>query len=277
MIADPLRAAVRPRSFLRACVPAFVRNRRPPVALASVLAALLVACAVPPQGSALAARYTPSPNFDARRVVLVVLHHTGTSVSGEALQTLTRDSSQVSAHYLVERSGAIVQLVDERARAWHAGDSRWGTIDDVNSASIGIEVENDGREPYPPAQVTALLRLLADVRERHRLGPAAFVGHADVAPARKADPGVQFPWRTLAQNGFGLWCDPPYPPAPPGFDPLLGLRAIGYDTRQPEAAFAAFRLHFLPALPAGSLAEALPARDADLIHCLLQQRNSAEP
>jgi N-acetylmuramoyl-L-alanine amidase len=257
MIADPPRVA----AFLPALL----------------LAGLLAGCAAPPQGSALASRFERSPNFDARRVTLVVLHHTGTSVPGEALRTLTRESAQVSAHYLVERSGAIVQLVDERNRAWHAGESHWGFVDDVNSASIGVEVENDGREPYESSQVAALMRLLADLRQRHRLGPAAFVGHADVAPARKADPGALFPWRTLAANGFGLWCDPPYPPAPPGFDALLGLRALGYDTRQPEATFAAFHLHYGSSLSAVAPADPASARDADLIHCLLQQRAATEP
>jgi N-acetylmuramoyl-L-alanine amidase len=264
MIADPPRATASHRAFGRAFV------------AASLLAGLLAGCAAPPQGSALASRFERSPNFDTRRVTLVVLHHTGTSVPGEALRTLTRESTQVSAHYLVERSGAVVQLVDERARAWHAGESRWASVDDVNSASIGVEVENDGRQPYPPSQVAALLRLLADLRQRHRLGPAAFVGHADVAPARKADPGALFPWRTLAASGFGLWCDAPYPPAPPGFDALLGLRALGYDTRQPEATFAAFHLHYGSSLAAAP-ADPPSARDADLIHCLLQQRAATEP
>jgi N-acetylmuramoyl-L-alanine amidase len=253
MIADPLRAA------------------------AFLLTLLLAACAAPPQGSALASRFERSPNFDTRRVALVVLHHTGTSVPGEALRTLTRASAQVSAHYLVDRSGVIVQLVDERARAWHAGESRWGTVDDVNSASIGVEVENDGRQPYPSAQVAALLRLLADLRERHHLGPAAFIGHADVAPARKADPGALFPWRTLAANGFGLWCDPPVPSAPPGFDAVLGLRALGYDTRLPDAAFAAFHLHYGAALTGAEAAYPASARDADLVSCLLQQRATPDP
>ena len=235
------------------------------VALATAVG--LAACTpFGPQRAGIATDWRPSPNFDARSVSLVVIHYTAVDTAATALRTLTSPSSRVSAHYLVERGGNIVQLVDERARAWHAGDSRWGPIDDVNSASIGVELDNDGREPYPPAQIAALVRLLADLRDRHGLGAASFVGHADVAPARKSDPGPLFPWRTLGVQGFGLWCEPPWPPAPPGFDALLGLSAIGYDLRQPEAAVRAFRTRFTPE----AIDDAPVERDRDLIACLAQ-------
>jgi len=231
-----------------------------------MLAGLLAACAPLPQRTTLAARWLPSPNVDERRVAFVVIHFTGDDSATRALRTLTSPREQVSAHYLIGRDGTIVQLVDERARAWHAGESRWGTVTDLNSASIGIELDNNGVEPYPPVQIDVLLQLLADLRQRHRLRAASFLGHSDVAPARKPDPGRLFPWRTLAANGFGLWCEPPYPPAPPGFDPLLGLRTIGYDIRQPASAITAFRMRNLPD-------DAGPApleRDSALIHCLAQ-------
>jgi N-acetylmuramoyl-L-alanine amidase len=231
----------------------------------AALAVLLAACGHPPQRAGIPTAWRPSPNHDERSVSLVVLHYTADESAAVSLHTLTSPAARVSAHYLVERDGTIDQLVDERLRAWHAGESRWGPIDDVNSASIGIELDNDGRSPYPPAQIDALLRLLADLRDRHALAPASVVGHADVAPARKADPGPWFPWRTLAQHGFGLWCDPPFGPAPPGFDALLGLRALGYDTRDASAALRAFRLHHVPAQADDAQAE----RDRDLIACLL--------
>lgn len=233
-------------------------------AVSLLLVGLLAACAPLPQRAGIPTRWQPSPNYDVRRPSFVVIHYTSDESSADALRTLTDPASQVSAHYLVDRGGAIVQLVDERARAWHAGESRWGATPDLNSASIGIELDNNGREPYPQVQIDSLLRLLDDLRQRYRLPAANFLGHADVAPSRKSDPGPLFPWRVLAQRGFGLWCDPPYAPSPPGFDAIFGLRAIGYDVTRPEAAIAAFRLHYAPGTPADEPIE----RDSDLIDCL---------
>jgi len=231
-----------------------------------LLAWVLASCAPLPQRAGIPTVWQPSPNVDVRRPGFVVIHYTGADTAADALRTLTSAAAQVSAHYLIERDGTIIQLADERARAWHAGDSRWGPTFDVNSASIGIELDNDGSTPYPQVQIDALLRLLADLRQRYRLPAANFLGHSDVAPRRKSDPGPLFPWRTLALSGFGLWCDPPYPEPPPGFDPMLGLRAIGYDVRQFDAAFAAFRMRYAPDEPATELTE----RDRALIYCLAQ-------
>ena len=230
------------------------------------LALLLTACAPLPQRAGIPTRWLPSPNANERSVAFVVIHYTASDSADHALHTLTSRASQVSAHYLIDRRGGITQLVDERLRAWHAGASRWGATVDLNSASIGIELDNDGREPYPAAQIDALLRLLADIRKRHHVPAANVLGHSDVAPRRKVDPGPLFPWRTLAAHGFGLWCEPPLLAAPPWFDPLLGLRAVGYDTVGPDAAVAAFRLHFLPGLPMDAPLE----RDAALIRCLAE-------
>jgi N-acetylmuramoyl-L-alanine amidase len=233
--------------------------------LAAALALMLAACAPMPQGTGLPTRWHASPNFDARRIAFVVIHYTAGSSAGQALRTLTSSEAGVSAHYLVEHDGSIVQLVDERARAWHAGASRWGATHDLNSASIGIELDNDGSEPYPAVQIDSLLRLLADLRERHRLPTASFLGHSDVAPRRKVDPGPRFPWATLAARGFGVWCDPPASHAPAGFDAVLGLQAIGYDTSDPSAALGAFRLHYRPwAAPSEPI-----DNDRHLIHCIL--------
>jgi len=241
-------------------------------ALALALLCALAACAPLPQRAGIPMRWQPSPNFDERRVAFVVIHYTADDTAAVALRTLTSPAAKVSAHYLVARDGDIVQLVDERARAWHAGESRWGAVDDLNSASIGIELDNDGRAPFPAPQIEALLRLLADLRLRHGFPPANVLGHADVAPTRKTDPGPLFPWRTLAAHGFGLWCDPPYAPAPAAFDALLGLQAIGYDVRDPRAAIRAFRLHHVPDAPADAPLE----RDRDLIRCLVE-RSAEDP
>jgi N-acetylmuramoyl-L-alanine amidase len=239
-----------------------------PLRFVPMLAACwLVACAPLPQRAGVPTHWVPSPNFDERRPAFVVLHHTGDASAARALRTLTRAESQVSAHYLIGRDGVIDQLVDERSRAWHAGDSRWGAVPDLNSASIGIELDNSGVEPYAEPQIAALLRLLADLRDRYGIPPPNVLAHADVAPRRKVDPGPLFPWARLAAAGFGLWCEPPFAPTPPGFDVWLGLRAIGYDVSRPEAALAAFRLHHAPSAPDASATDS----DAARIHCLLQQ------
>jgi N-acetylmuramoyl-L-alanine amidase len=195
----------------------------------------------------LPSQWQPSPNYSARRPSLVVVHHTGSASVDRALATLTDPGRGVSAHYLIARDGRILQLVDERMRAWHAGESRWGNESDVNSASIGIELDNDGDEPFPRPQIDALLRLLADVTARHRIAGTNVVGHADVAPGRKTDPSAWFPWGELAGRGFGLWCDEPLT-SPTlqsmTIDVPLGLRAIGYDTSDPDSALRAFRIHY---------------------------------
>lgn len=188
--------------------------------------------------------WLPSPNFDARRPDFVVIHHTGSDTAARALRILGDPASRVSAHYLIGRDGRLVQLVEEGSRAWHAGDSRWGANTDLNSSSIGIELDNTGAEPFAEPQIMALLALLSELRERYKFPAANYIGHGDIAPGRKVDPSRHFPWRRLAQQGFGLWCDAPASAAPFGFDATLGLQAFGYDVLNPAAAAAAFRRHF---------------------------------
>jgi N-acetylmuramoyl-L-alanine amidase len=215
-------------------------------------------------------RKVPSPNFDARRANMVVLHHTSDSTVDEALATLTDPERKVSAHYLIGRDGEILQLVEERDRAWHAGKSWWGGNTDINSVSIGIELDNDGDEPFPDAQIHALLGLLAGIQQRHGIPRANIVGHADVAPGRKVDPSAWFPWRRLAENGFGLWCDEPWEQAPEGLDLMTALTALGYSPLTPEASQQAFLLHYA----AGSATLPVDAQRA-LAFCLLIQRQLA--
>jgi N-acetylmuramoyl-L-alanine amidase len=248
---------------------------------------LLLACVTVPQresAGAPQADWTPSPNFDARHANYVILHHTSNDNVADALATLTSPLKSVSSHYLVSRDGAILQLVDENRRAWHAGASWWGGQTDMNSASIGIELDNTGDEAYPDIQIAALTTLLADIAARHQIPRANFLAHADIAPGRKNDPGAFFPWARLAAAGFGLWCAAPAPAPPENFDPRLALTALGYDPRQPEAALAAFRLHFVrrahtedaAAAPAPGKDE-ISAEEAALIHCLLQERQKSAP
>lgn len=245
------------RAFLRLCL----------------IATLLAGCAPEIQRAGIPTEWRPSPNFNERRPNLVVLHHTGSETTDRALRTLSSPALEVSAHYLIGRNGTVYQLVDERARAWHAGMASWGPITDVNSTSLGIELVNDGEEPYTEPQIASLLALLADIRERYRIPAANFIGHADVAPRRKVDPGRNFPWKRLAEQGFGLWCEAPLPPPPSPFDAVDALQALGYDTHDPEAAIGAFKLHYTPDRSAPLLDEA----DAALLYCLLQKKDGHDP
>jgi N-acetylmuramoyl-L-alanine amidase len=235
------------------------------------VALLVAACAPAPPRIGSPSEWVASPSFDERRPNIVVLHHTTNDTAGQALQTLTNPALEVSSHYLIARDGTLYQLVDERYRAWHAGLSRWGAITDLNSASIGIELDNNGEEPFPAQQIEVLLALLADLKSRYDIPRANFLGHADVAPGRKVDPSRYFPWHTLAEHEFGLWCDPPLPAAPPDLDVQLALQALGYDPSRLEAAVHAFKLHFIQDDPGTQITP----RDRDMLHCLLRQRAAA--
>jgi N-acetylmuramoyl-L-alanine amidase len=238
------------------------------------LALLSGACSLLPhrhEGSALAT-WVPSANHNARGAMLVVIHATEQSSVQASLDTLRTGNlhGRVSAHYLVGRDGKVYQLVSEDRRAWHAGGGSWGNITDLNDASIGIELDNDGASDFPPAQVQALVALLRDVCTRLEIPPRQVIGHADLAPARKTDPGARFPWRELAKAGFGRWpsAEALRQGVPEGFDPWIALRALGYRLDDPQAALRAFRLHFRGVDDAVS-----PPGAADLriLHALMQQ------
>ena len=232
---------------------------------------LLTACAPIPRRPPPEINWVASPNFDERRPNLVIIHHTSDDTVDEALRTLTSPERKVSSHYLISRNGEILQLVEERARAWHAGKSWWGGVTDINSISLGIELDNNGSEPFADAQIDALLGLLEGIRQRYPIPSANFIGHADVAPTRKDDPSALFPWQKLAARGFGLWCDEPLAPAPEGFDLALALTAIGYDPATQEASRQAFRLHFVRGDH-----EKVDAYEKALASCLLQKKRSPD-
>jgi N-acetylmuramoyl-L-alanine amidase len=197
---------------------------------------------------------TPSPNFDARGlpVSMLVLHYTGMLDAASAIARLTDAEAKVSAHYLVAEDGQVVQMVDEDDRAWHAGKSYWRGIADVNSASVGIEIVNPGHEwgyrPFPDAQIEAVIQLSKTVIHRHKITRGNVVGHSDVAPARKDDPGELFPWERLAKLRLALpsptknLMDPLWTDA--GF--LLALERFGYDVSDGPAAVRAFQRRFRP-------------------------------
>jgi len=238
--------------------------------LTILLLAVLVACAPLPSGPGAGTISMPSPNFDQRHANFIILHQTSNDSAQQALATLTDPLRKVSAHYLIGRDGTLFQLVDEASRAWHAGESWWGGSTDLNSASIGIELDNTGDEPFAEAQILALLALLDDLGARYRIPAANILGHGDVAPGRKVDPSRWFPWERLARRGFGLWCDIPAPAAPSGFDALLGLQALGYDISAPAAARSAFRRHFAGSDDAAEFTSSEKA----LLQCLVRQKAS---
>lgn len=187
----------------------------------------------------------PSPNFGERRgrgrVELVVLHYTAMPSCAEALARLCDPAIEVSAHYLIDRDGSLLSLVDESARAWHAGAGTWAGEGDVNSRSIGIELANTGVEPFAERQIAALEHLLADILRRHDLPPSAVIAHSDMAPDRKTDPGARFDWRRLALQGLSVWPEPDKPG-----DFAADLRRFGYPEAPESTLLSAFRLRFRP-------------------------------
>ncbi|MDZ7628045.1 MAG: N-acetylmuramoyl-L-alanine amidase [Parvularculaceae bacterium] len=197
----------------------------------------------------------PSPNFDdrGRPVDMIVLHYTGMLSGAEALGRLTDAGSKVSCHYLVEEDGTIYVLVPEGKRAWHAGVSFWRGDTETNARSIGIEIVNPGHEwgyrKFPSRQIDMVVALVKDIRARHNVPIANVVGHSDVAPQRKEDPGELFPWKRLAEEGLAIG---PYEGDPdPSIsyeDALSMLRAIGYDApdKAHAAALVAFQRRFCP-------------------------------
>ena len=229
--------------------------------------ALLAACAHAPPRNSLAT-WVPSPNYDIRRPVLIVIHFTAEHSAQKALDTLrTRNSGgPVSAHYLIGSDGHIYQLVPDQLRAWQAGPGRWGTITDLNSTSIGIELDNDGHSPFAQPQIDSLLRLLADLTARLHIPRTQIIGHEDLAPGRKDDPGPYFPWAQLAAAGFGRWPSGPLCDPPPGFDPWMAMAVIGYALDDRAAAVRSFHHHFR-----GMQGDTLDAEDLRILYNLVQQ------
>lgn len=206
-------------------------------------------------------REEPSPNFDERAlpVSMVVLHYTGMQSAADALERMCDAKAKVSAHYMIDEDGQVTALVPEDKRAWHAGKSYWRGITDVNSASVGIELVNPGHEwgyrPFPDAQMEALLPLLADIVDRHGISPTNVVGHSDVAPARKEDPGELFDWERLARLRLALPIPTPKMRLvydnPGAF--YLALERFGYDISDGRAAVRAFQRRWRPKLIDGEI------------------------
>lgn len=202
-----------------------------------------------------------SPNIDERGapVSMIVLHYTGMPDGPSAIDWLANPESRVSAHYVVSEDGTITRMVPEDKRAWHAGRSYWRGVRDINSASIGIEIVNPGHEfgyrPFPDEQIASVLWLVNDIKQRYGVTRGNIVGHSDIAPARKQDPGELFPWGQLARHRLALprptrnLTDPLWSDA--GF--LLALERFGYEVTDPLAATVAFQRRFRPELIDGTI------------------------
>jgi N-acetylmuramoyl-L-alanine amidase len=184
-------------------------------------------------------------NFNMRKPNYVVIHHTAQNSCDQTLKTFTNPKSSVSAHYVICKNGTIHHMLNDYLRAWHGGIARWGNNTDINSSSIGIEIDNNGFEPFSDDQVNSLLTILASLKKAYAIPAANFIGHSDIAPTRKVDPNVTFPWKKLADNGFGLWwSDTSKVIVPQNFNNLQALKIIGYDTRDSAAAIKAFKRKF---------------------------------
>lgn len=217
----------------------------------------------------------PSPNFGPRhagaKIDMIILHYTGMESAAGALARMCDPASQVSAHYMIDEEGEVFELVAEDLRAWHAGVSHWAGATDINDRSIGIELVNPGHEfgyrEFPEQQMAALEKLAVDIMARHGVPAHRVVGHSDIAPTRKTDPGELFDWRRLAERGVGIWSD-----AGPDQPPPNEMEAVGFlvrygfevDETNPTPAIIAFQRHFRPSRVDGVMDPETFARLQDL-------------
>lgn len=185
-------------------------------------------------------------NMSMRRPNYVIIHHTAQNSCDETLKTFTIAAREVSAHYVICRDGTVFHMLNDLLRAHHAGVSRWGNTTDLNSSSVGIELDNNGFEPFPEAQMNSLLILLERLKKAYSIPGANFIGHGDIAPTRKNDPNWRFPWKSLSEKGFGLWWnDTTNVQVPTDFNYLSAIRIVGFDIKDTSSAIIAFKRHFL--------------------------------
>ncbi|MGY5851307.1 N-acetylmuramoyl-L-alanine amidase, partial [Salegentibacter sp. F14] len=221
-------------------------------------------------------------NFNLRKPNYVIIHHTAQDSLEQTLRTFTLARTQVSSHYVIDRNGDVYHMLNDYFRGWHGGVGKWGNNSDLNSSSIGIELDNNGFEKFSEAQIQSLLAVLETLKTDYKIPAENFVGHSDIAPGRKVDPNANFPWKRLAEKGYGLWYDqeqvknlkteaeffPPNPlplihnsslaqriplldkilfpeVIPATFDVEMALKIIGFDTSDMNAALQSFKLHFI--------------------------------
>jgi len=192
-----------------------------------------------------APKWVGTTNFDLRKPNFVIIHHTAQNACEETLRTFTLERTKVSAHYVICKDGTVHHMLNDYLRAWHGGVAKWGNNTDINSSSIGIEIDNNGFEPFNPKQIESLLNLLSILKNKYRIPTANFIGHGDIAPTRKNDPNIQFPWALLANKGFGVWVEPnPSIKLKENLSVPYALALVGYDIKDSTAAILAFKRHF---------------------------------
>ena len=190
--------------------------------------------------------WVATTNFNMRKPNFVIIHHTAQNSCDQTLQTFTNTKTAVSAHYVICKDGSMHHMLNDYLRAWHGGVGKWGNNTDINSSSIGIEIDNNGVDSFSTEQINSLLQLLQNLKKAYTIPAANFIGHSDIAPSRKVDPNVTFPWKKLADSGFGLWWnDTTNVAVPSHFNALQALRIIGYDIKDSSAVIQAFNRKFL--------------------------------
>ncbi len=220
------------------------------------------------QGTSKSYDYAAAIHFDVRKPSFVMIHHTSQASLAQTIRTFQLAHTKVSSHYVIGRDGRVVQMLNDYLRGWHAGRGKWGNITDMNSVSIGIELDNNGSEPFPDAQINSLLVLLDTLKTKYSIPQKNFIGHADFAPGRKDDPNVFFPWQLLAERGFGIWYNPDHLTTPPmNFNPIDALKLMGYDMTRPEAAIKSFKRKFVKSDLSGVLTE----RDKAILYDLYRK------
>lgn len=211
-----------------------------------------------------------SQNFNLRKPNLIVIHHTAQNSCEQTYKTFALKRTQVSSHYVICDDGTITQMLNDLVRGWHAGGGSWGKNTDINSVSIGIELDNNGSEPFSYAQINSLISLLKRLTEKYKIPTKNIVGHSDIAPGRKTDPSTLFPWKSLAESDLGIWYDEENLKTvqlPLDFNPTFALKYIGYNTDNIKNAIYSFKLRFNSEEVSNSLTE----KDKKILFLLMNE------
>ena len=211
-----------------------------------------------------------SQNFSLRKPSLIVIHHTDQESCQQTYKTFALKRTLVSSHYVICDNGNVTQMLNDLLRGWHAGGGSWGKNTDINSVSIGIELDNNGEEAFSDAQINSLILLLKKLSEKYKIPAQNIVGHADIAPGRKVDPSALFPWEKLAENGFGIWYDKEKLKTvvlPTDFNTDFALKYIGYNTKNIQNTIYSFKLHF----NSEEVSKILSERDKKILFLLMSE------
>jgi N-acetylmuramoyl-L-alanine amidase len=193
-----------------------------------------------------AQQFVGTTNFTMRKPNYVIIHHTAQESCEQTLRTFTLPRTQVSAHYVICKDGTVYHMLNDYLRAHHAGAAKWGNTTDINSSSIGIELDNNGFQNFDERQINSLITLLDRLKKSFSIPASNFIGHGDIAPTRKNDPNWRFPWKQLSDKGYGLWwSDTSKVTTPQNFDYITALRIVGYDVKDTSAAILGFKRHFM--------------------------------